>query len=63
MDTVFTLMGNLTGIRFVEGFLVRAFYLSLYRMHQASLYGVQKVIFMMIVDLLQRKVRPRLRLH
>lgn len=62
-SAVGTLMGNLTGSLFVEGLLARAFYLSLYRMHQASLYGVRKVIFMMIADLLQRKVRPRLRLH
>lgn len=62
-SAVGTLMGNLTGSRFVEGFLARTFYLSLYRMHQASLFGVRKVIFMMVADLLQRKVRPRLRLH
>ena len=58
-----TLMSNLTGNTMVEGFLARAFYLSLYRLHQTSLYGIRKAAFIMISDLLQRKVRPRLRLH
>ncbi len=62
-STIGTLMGNLTGSTMIEGFLARAFYLSLYRMHQASLYGISKVVFIMISDLLQRRVRPRLRLH
>lgn len=58
-----TLMGSLSGNRFVEGMLARGFYLSLYRMHQASLYGLAKVGFLMVSDLLRRKIRPRLRLH
>ncbi|MGH8602020.1 MAG: NAD(P)/FAD-dependent oxidoreductase [Gammaproteobacteria bacterium] len=62
-SAVGTLMGNLTNSIMIEGFLARAFYLSLYRMHQTSLYGISKVVFIMISDLLQRRVRPRLRLH
>ncbi|WP_225570018.1 NAD(P)/FAD-dependent oxidoreductase [Pseudomonas sp. Y24-6] len=62
-SAVGTLKGNLAGSLFIEGFLAKAFYLSLYRRHQASLYGVRKVIFMMIADFLLRKVRPRLHLH
>lgn len=62
-SAVGTLMGNLAGSTFVEGFLARMFYLSLYRMHQASLFGTRKVIIKMISDGLSKRVRPRLRLH
>jgi NADH dehydrogenase len=62
-NAVGSLMGNLTGSTMIEGFLARVFYLSLYRMHQATLYGFRKVTFIMISDLLQRRVRPKLRLH
>jgi NADH dehydrogenase len=62
-SAVGTLMGNLGGSTFVEGILARLFYLSLYRMHQASLFGARKVLFKILSDALSRRVRPRLRLH
>lgn len=62
-SAVGTLMGNLAGSTFVEGLLARLFYLSLYRMHQASLFGVRRMFLKVIGDALSRRVRPRLRLH
>jgi NADH dehydrogenase len=62
-SAVGTLMGNLAGSTFVEGLLARLFYLSLYRMHQASLFGTRKVLFKVLSDALSSRVRPRLRLH
>ncbi|KKX68449.1 hypothetical protein PU99_02865 [Pseudomonas putida] len=62
-SAVGTLMGNLAGSTFVEGMLARLFYLSLYRMHQASLFGVGGMFLKVIGDALSRRVRPKLRLH
>ncbi|MDP0562932.1 MAG: NAD(P)/FAD-dependent oxidoreductase [Candidatus Endonucleobacter sp. (ex Gigantidas childressi)] len=57
------LMGNLTGNIMLEGFLARMFYISLYRMHQVSIYGKWRTGLIMIKDLLERTTRPRLKLH
>lgn len=62
-SAVGTLMGNLSGATFVEGFLARMFYISLYRMHQAALLGKRRVLFRMLGNLLSGRSRPRLRLH
>jgi NADH dehydrogenase len=62
-SAVGTLMGNLAGSTFVEGMFARLFYLSLYRMHQASLFGVGGMFLKVIGDALSRRVRPKLRLH
>ena len=57
------LMGNLIGTRFVEGYVARWVYLSLYRSHQIVLHGTFRTILMMIVDRLRRRFKPRLKLH
>jgi NADH dehydrogenase len=57
------LMGNLTGSHFIEGWLARAIYLSLYRTHQWVLHGSYRTILLMIMDTLARRVKPRLKLH
>lgn len=62
-NAVGTLMGNLRGAAFVEGLLARVFYMSLYRMHQASLFGLRRVAFKILADSFGRTVRPKLRLH
>lgn len=55
--------GNLFGNRMVEGRIARLFYVSLYRMHQAALYGWLKTGLMMVGSLLTRSTRPLLKLH
>lgn len=58
------LMGNLKGGSFfIEGGLARVMYISLYRMHQATLYGWPKTLLLMLVGKFSRMVRPRLKLH
>jgi NADH dehydrogenase len=56
-------MGGLTGTRMIEGLLARWFYMSLYKMHQASLYGKFKALKLTISALLYKRIRPKLRLH
>jgi len=62
-SAVGTLMGGLTGTRMIEGLLARWFYMSLYKMHQASLYGKFKALKLTISALLYKRIRPKLRLH
>lgn len=62
-SAVGTLMGGLTGTRMIEGLLARWFYMSLYKMHQAALYGKFKAMKLTISALLYKRIRPKLRLH
>ena len=57
------LMGNLTGNIMLEGLLARLFYISLYRLHQVAIYGKWRTGLIVIKDLLERRIRPRLKLH
>ncbi len=58
-----SLMGNLTGSFFIEGWLARIIYLSLYRSHQMVVHGSLRTLLFMIVDLLTRRTKPRMKLH
>ncbi|KAA9001212.1 NAD(P)/FAD-dependent oxidoreductase [Affinibrenneria salicis] len=63
-STVGSLMGNLMrGSVMVEGRIARFVYISLYRMHQVALHGYTKTGLMMLVDRINRVIRPRLKLH
>lgn len=63
-SSVGMLMGSLSGGNFfVEGWLARLMYISLYRMHQAMLYGWPKTLLLLIAGKFSRMVRPRLKLH
>jgi NADH dehydrogenase len=63
-STIGNLMGNLmSGTVFVEGWLARMFYLSLYRMHQASIYGYVATGLRMIADALYRATHSKIKLH
>lgn len=62
-ETVGNLMGLLTKSMKLEGKLARLAYLSLYRAHQAALYGYWRVGNIMLANLLTRQIRPRLKLH
>ncbi|ATJ81862.1 NAD(P)/FAD-dependent oxidoreductase [Halomonas beimenensis] len=48
---------------FIEGHLAKFFYASLYRMHQRAIHGGLKMGLMVVVDGLNRFLRPRLKLH
>ncbi len=55
--------GNLLGNRMVEGGLAHFFYASLYRMHQAVLYGRWRTFRLMVGSFIARNTRPLLKLH
>ncbi|MCI0508672.1 NADH dehydrogenase FAD-containing subunit [Chromohalobacter marismortui] len=48
---------------FIEGRLAKLFYASLYRMHQMAIHGVVKTGMTVVVDGLNRYLRPRMKLH
>ncbi|TMU23480.1 NAD(P)/FAD-dependent oxidoreductase [Halomonas sp. ATBC28] len=48
---------------FLEGWLARQAYASLYRMHQLSIHGVPKTGLAWLVDKLNRYLKPRMKLH
>lgn len=63
-STVGNLMGNLTGnSMFIEGKLARFVYMSLYRMHQIAIHGWWKGMLLVLVEKMNRAVRPKLKLH
>ena len=55
--------GKVFGNRIIEGRLARLFYVSLYRMHQLTLYGLWRTAWLVLGDLLSRRSRPLLKLH
>jgi NADH:ubiquinone reductase (H+-translocating) len=48
---------------FIEGRLAKFFYASLYRMHQRAIHGSLKTGVTILVDGLNRFIRPRMKLH
>ena len=63
-STVGNLMGNLMrGTVFVEGWLARMFYLSLYRMHQSAVHGFGAMLLIMLGDTIYKATRADIKLH
>lgn len=62
-STFGNLMGRALGNVMLEGRLARLAYLSLYRQHQAALYGWWRVALLTFAQWLSKPVRPRLKLH
>lgn len=62
-DSVGNLMGNLRGNFFIEGWIARLMYISLYRLHQAALYGWPRTLMLLLAGRFNRLVRPRMKLH
>ena len=57
-------MGSLKGGSFfIEGWLARLMYVSLYRMHQAALYGWPRTLALLLAGRFNRLVRPHMKLH
>ena len=63
-STVGNLMGNLMrGTLFIEGWLARLVYRTLYRRHQASVFGWFSTLLIMLEDRLRSATRSHLKLH
>ncbi|MEM8982095.1 MAG: NAD(P)/FAD-dependent oxidoreductase [Pseudomonadota bacterium] len=63
-STVGNLMGNLMrGSVFVEGWMARMFYLSLYRMHQSAVHGLFSTFLIMLGDRIYKATRAEVKLH
>lgn len=63
-STIGNLMGNLVrGTVFVEGWLARMAYLSLYRMHQNAVHGPFSTALIMLGDRIYKATRADLKLH
>ncbi len=62
-STVGSLMGNLTGSLFISGLIARFVYLSLYKMHQAALYGWGRAILISLLHFLRKGIDPQIKLH
>ncbi|MEE2653236.1 MAG: NAD(P)/FAD-dependent oxidoreductase [Pseudomonadota bacterium] len=59
-----SLMGSLRGGSvFVEGWLARMMYISLYRLHQVALYGWIRTAMLLLAGRFNKLWRPRLKLH
>ncbi|MEM7257217.1 MAG: NAD(P)/FAD-dependent oxidoreductase [Pseudomonadota bacterium] len=63
----YTTVGNLMGkaiknVR-IEGFIARLVYLSLYKMHQVSLFGYVRTALFTLSNLFRRSVHPEIKLH
>jgi len=64
----YSALGNLMGgVRggsfFIEGWLARMMYISLYRLHQAAIYGWGRTLMLLLAGRFNRLLRPRLKLH
>ncbi len=63
-STVGSLMGNLTrGTVFIEGWIARRVYLSLYRMHQSAVFGPVSTLLIMLGDRIYKATRAEVKLH
>ncbi len=63
-STVGNLMGFIRGKNFfIEGFMARLMYQSLYSMHQRALHGSPKVALDTTARMLTRRTEPRVKLH
>jgi NADH dehydrogenase len=63
-STVGTLMGFISGHSFsVEGLYAKLMYISLYKLHLMALHGFIKMALDTVVQLIRRRIGPRVKLH
>jgi NADH dehydrogenase len=63
-STVGNLMGTLTrGNIWLEGWLARMMYLSLYKMHELALHGFWKTALDTLARMITRRTEPHVKLH
>ncbi|RKG31093.1 NAD(P)/FAD-dependent oxidoreductase [Acinetobacter tianfuensis] len=56
-------VGELLGQVNVQGFVAKSMYVSLYRMHQAAIYGYTHAGLLTAKDFVTRKITPKIKLH
>lgn len=56
-------VGELMGQVNVQGFVAKSMYISLYRMHQATIYGYAHAGLLTAKDFVTRKIAPKIKLH
>lgn len=62
-STVGSLMGGLIGSMMVSGLIARFVYISLYKMHQAALYGWTRTVLISLLHFLRKGIDPQVKLH
>ena len=56
-------VGELLGQVNVQGFIAKSMYVSLYRMHQATIYGYAHAGLLTAKDFVSRKISPKIKMH
>lgn len=56
-------VGELLGQVNVQGFVAKSMYVSLYRLHQATIYGYAQAGLLTAKDFVTRKIAPKIKLH
>lgn len=56
-------VGELFGQVNVQGFVAKSMYVSLYRLHQATIYGYTHAGLLTAKDFVTRKIAPKIKLH
>ena len=56
-------VGELLGQVNVQGFVAKSMYVSLYRIHQATIYGYAHAGLLTAKDFVTRKIAPKIKLH
>ena len=56
-------VGELLGQVKVQGFVAKSMYVSLYRLHQATIYGYAHAGLLTAKDFVTRKIAPKIKLH
>ena len=56
-------VGELLGQVNVQGWLAKSLYISLYRMHQATLHGYTRTAYFIAKDAMNKKIAPKIKLH
>ncbi len=56
-------VGELLGQVNVQGFIAKSMYVSLYRIHQATIYGYAHAGLLTAKDFVTRKITPKIKLH
>ncbi len=62
-STVGNLMGGLAGSMMISGYIARFVYLSLYKVHQATLYGWPRALLITLLHFLRKGIDPQVKLH
>ncbi|HCM30486.1 MAG TPA: FAD-dependent oxidoreductase, partial [Acinetobacter radioresistens] len=56
-------VGQLLGQVNVQGSVAKGLYISLYRLHQANIYGYSQAGALTVRDFVTRRIRPKIKLH